>query len=736
MWHEFAHASHRDRRKAIRCFSEIQMSALPSNLILASAAAPPPVAPPAPRGAQWLSAQAAADRMGVTPRRIAQLCGKWSAAGTARRVQGRWEVREDADPQLARVLFPEAMSETFSWGRLTHAQRGELMRREAIVKGWGPAREAGFRAGLTVEKATIVYCERISAQGKVELTPTTLYSWHRAWRAEGVAGLVDKRWMASRRDEADPFLSETKRWFLMPNKRFSKRDCWLMAQVEANRQGWPVRSYGAVKRFLAQVPQSTAIMRREGAEAFTNECEPFGERDYSTIDSNGWWCADHHAFDDFVKGPNGKPCRPWLTAWMDCRSRYIVGYVIRCADPNSDTIIEAWRIAVLAHGVPHNALMDNGRDFKAHAFAGPGRRGSRKLHVDNNAPRVTSILEGLGVTKVLAKPYHPQSKPIERFFRTVKEKYSAWWATYTGGNPATKPESLADNLKAGKAPMLEVFDAAFSRWLETGYHQSHHQGDSMNMQTPAAVYAACMVEKRTTSREALDVLCLRPSKPTRVTQNGVRIDGLTYFDIDLVAKHLGRMVTLRIDPRDITQGVQVYEADTDRFICIAMPKRKLPWGASSQELREAHAEKSKVRRKVREYAEQVRPRANEDIMDTMLRARAIEARHQAGQSPPPDPNDGGMVLKPVRSSIDDQLPAIRRAKQAQQYRHAAGAETITSNDIAAAFARRPESPPTSTTSFMDLEAVFRGHGGQSPDARSEPAIDPFAELSAQLRGEP
>ena len=687
------------------------MSAFPSNLTLAQA-----TPQPAPRGAVWIDTACAADRLGVSVRRAVQLCRKWSEVGTARRDGGKWVVREDADPQLGRVLFPDVMREQFSWGTLTHAQRTELMRREAIVKGWGPAREASFRAGLTVEKATIAYCDRMSAQHKITLSASRLYAWYRAWRAEGVAGLVDQRWKESdKADDDDAFLSEAKRWYLMPHKRYSKRDCWVMAQVEANRLGWPVRSYGAVKRFLAKVPLSTAIMRREGAEAFTNECEPFGERDYTSINSNDFWNADHHIFDVIVRGPNGKLSRPWLTAWQDVRSRRIVGWGIRCADPNSDTIIEAWRQAVLVHGVPQNALMDNGRDFKAQAFAGGGRGGrgvrgvrGRKLSIDNDAPRVTSILERLGVEKVLAKPYHPQSKPIERFFRTVEEQFGAWWATYTSGSTETKPESLAGNLKKDKAPSLEEFISAFTRWLDVGYDRKPHFGDGMSGKTPAAVFDDCLVEKRTTTREALDVLCLKPTKPIRVTQNGVRIDGMTFYDLDLVATRLGQLVTLRVDGRDLASGVQVFEAETDRFICIAMPARKMPWGATAQEFREAQTIKSKNRRKVREFIEEVRPRAGEDVMDIMLQGRAIIARQAEASAPPTSP-DGGMVIRPVRSSIDDQLPAIRKAQNNQKHRQAAGAESL---------------------SLQDVGALIRSQGRQAQEAST---VDPLFELAGACR---
>jgi hypothetical protein len=40
---------------------------------------------------------------------------------------------------------------------------------------------------------------------------------------------------------------------------------------------------------------------RHGEEAYVNHAEPFLEGDYSTLESNELWNADHHPFDVLVK---------------------------------------------------------------------------------------------------------------------------------------------------------------------------------------------------------------------------------------------------------------------------------------------------------------------------------------------------------------------------------------------------------------------------------------------------
>src|ERR1039458_10553186 len=73
-------------------------------------ATPAPPVPPGPRGIRWIDIATAAGRSGQSERHIRTQCAqKWFAQGLARQ-QGphrQWEVREDADPRLARIQFPD-----------------------------------------------------------------------------------------------------------------------------------------------------------------------------------------------------------------------------------------------------------------------------------------------------------------------------------------------------------------------------------------------------------------------------------------------------------------------------------------------------------------------------------------------------------------------------------------------------------------------------------------------------
>src|SRR4051812_41307253 len=84
---------------------------------------PPP--PPTPRGVEWIDTETAARRSGRSERSIRRDCGDaWLAQDKAYQEGKKWWVREDADPALARVRFPEQMP--FDLRQLPAARRREL----------------------------------------------------------------------------------------------------------------------------------------------------------------------------------------------------------------------------------------------------------------------------------------------------------------------------------------------------------------------------------------------------------------------------------------------------------------------------------------------------------------------------------------------------------------------------------------------------------------------------------
>ena len=621
----------------------------------------PLVGAPAPRGAKWLDLEAASQRSGIPVRTLRHRCGKeWLAQGLAKTrpsVKGRrpqWHVREDADAALMRVQFPGQLP--FDLRQVPESARRVVLLRKRVIDDSGRALQGRAR-GLNEHAATERFLD--AADYGIALCRATLYNWRREYRASDLAGLLDRRSVRTAagngdgNGQADPFLDEVKRLWLRPQK-LKLSSCHEMASVLAADHGWPMHSYEVCRRFIKAIPAAVVYKCRYGEDAFVDKAEPYIERDCSTLRSNEIWCGDHHHLDVIV-AHHGKHLRPWLTAWMDMRSRKIVGWQMFACDPNTDTILAAFENGARTCGLPESVYVDNGADFNCYALHGRTKRERRRgTRIDEN--RAKGVFAGLDVAVHFCWAYHGQSKPIERFFGTLANDARVW-NTHCGSNTADKPEDLAKNLRRGKAPALDELTEWVAAWLGT-YHASEHGGGAMDGRSPDQVFAENLKQKRTASAEMLDVLLMKQSRTAKVGQNGVTYEGLRYGAGDpALLQYLGKGVVLRIDPKDVSR-VDVWTL-ADRFICHAHANQRLPANASAEELKEAIAEKKRTRKAVRDYIQQ-RPRLHEDLPDLMLRARAAKSL--------PPPSAAAPVETPIRTPVEDQLPALRRALDAEKPR--------------------------------------------------------------------
>lgn len=151
--------------------------------------------------------------------------------------------------------------------------------------------------------------------------------------------------------------------------------------------------FGTVDRFISRIPASVRAMGRHGMKYWEAEYMPKALRQKPDM-VNEVWFGDHHVFDVFVIGPDGKPVRPWLTTWMDARSGCFVGWALSL-NPNSDTIMESL-VRGIGHtkgspffGAPLMTYIDNGKDYRCRRLEGEGLRDYSigRLNVDFDAQK-------------------------------------------------------------------------------------------------------------------------------------------------------------------------------------------------------------------------------------------------------------------------------------------------------------------------------------------------------------
>jgi len=145
---------------------------------------------------------------------------------------------------------------------------------------------------------------------------------------------------------------------------------------------------------------------------------------------NQIWTLDSHRLDIFVWNPDKRNSdgsrggweRPWIVAIKDECTNRIVGYRLTF-QPNADEIALTLSEAIVREGRPEAVLLDNGLDY--------------------NASFVLLACRSLGIHIINALPYNAKGKPIERFFRTLKEQCISHLPGFCGSHPKEK-EKLPD----------------------------------------------------------------------------------------------------------------------------------------------------------------------------------------------------------------------------------------------------------------------------------------------------
>jgi len=353
-------------------------------------------------------------------------------------------------------------------------------------------------------------------------------------------------------------------------------------------KNWQVGTYESLCNYLRRLDGATTTLAREGKKKFEADNIIKILRNYDEIPPNFMWCGDHHIFDVFVKIPDGKGGwlikRPWLTSWMDMRSRALMGWCINFG-PSSRTIGMA-----LAHGISHkndpdfpqcglpsSVYIDNGKDYRSkylngeeisigridypdiiQRFAALGidpfyidlefdpeqnawakKRGDKFIEI--KGVRVGGVYARLNISQRYATAYHPWAKPIERFHGTLVRSFSRELPGWCGSGHEQRPEKLAFELKRIH-PLLTVeeFCDRFYGWVVNCYHKTPHRGHGMNGMTPDECFRSLMPEPQTCEPALLDFALLKKDK-VKIHNWGFNLSG-RQFELDLPVNLRGGQV--------------------------------------------------------------------------------------------------------------------------------------------------------------------------------------------------
>lgn len=396
--------------------------------------------------------------------------------------------------------------------------------------------------------------------------------------------------------------------------------------------GYPsIKTVARYIKFLMDKPgaESARYLAANGSREWKNKKMLKAKRDAATLEVMEYVVGDEHTFDFWVQwtAPNGKikAVRPKLVAWMDMRSRVIVGDVI-CVDANSQTLKESLvkMIYGLPGGVPKILHVDNGKDYTSKSMTGQSRN-DRRIEFQFDAETV-GFYQSIGIQEVgRSLPYQPWDKPIERFFKTVCDKFSRWFDSYTGTLTTSKTyakrqKDVDGMLERGELLTMEEFFEVWTAWKNEKYHAREHRGlkdAGEKWVTPGDLFEnGPRYEKAAPPREYAAMLLMK-ADTARVGNQGITKFGTLYTDYEL-CHYVGQTVGIKWDIDDVTK---LYVFDQQgRRICEAVSAELLQFGP--------HCSQAALERHLRDQKRQ--EREMREILDSMT--KPYEARFETGRT--------------------------------------------------------------------------------------------------------
>lgn len=356
----------------------------------------------------------------------------------------------------------------------------------------------------------------------------------------------------------------------------------------------------AFNRFLATLPLGVVAAGRMGIRYWEARFMPKCLR--AKPDAvNEVWFGDHHVFDAFVLH-EGKPVRPWLTAWMDARSGAIVGWMISL-NPNSHTIIESLRLAIQYtvgspfHGLPMMLYIDNGKDYRCKRIEGDGLRDYAVGKLNAACTADNAMLKTLGIGVTHAIPYRAWSKTIERAFGTIEPRWIRQIPGWCGNGIDQKPETLNEDIRAGRLWTYEEFCAYFANVVLPEYHAYIPTGDKERL-SPMDIYLnSPRARDGEEPSNAMLAVAKMQTMERMVSTQGVNFFGRKMADAAL-DRYIGSYVQIKYDNRD-DATVTVLDRDGN-YLCEAADASAFRLIGEDEERLAAHMERqSALRREVR-----------------------------------------------------------------------------------------------------------------------------------------
>lgn len=334
--------------------------------------------------------------------------------------------------------------------------------------------------------------------------PTTMKSWLCKYKKNGFTGLLPKK----RRDAGH--------YRKLPEKMKEQILGLRTNHLSLSVVGFYEQCLS--KEILGHPPICQATLRRylKGENLFSKKEEPTARKRFEMSRFGELWTADFmHGPHVYAHGESKRKRKAILMAIIDDHSRMIVGAEFGFFE-NTILLEKVFKDAILTYGLCHRIYVDNGASF--------------------SSDYLRRVCAHLDIGLVHSKPYDSPSRgKIERFFRTVRERFLALI------HPNTEI-TLTD------------LNERFLGWLRNDYHHKHHTGIDTR---PIDRYQASLAELplKRIDGETLDEFFMESIERTVNRDCTVSYNAIIY---EVPPAYVGKRVELRF-VQDNPNEVYLYE---------------------------------------------------------------------------------------------------------------------------------------------------------------------------------
>lgn len=351
--------------------------------------------------------------------------------------------------------------------------------------------------------------------------------------------------------------------------------------VAAQKDWGAMPSYDTFWRFSRkEIPKLVKRLLRDCADT-PRRVLPHVRRDPTTVAAYHTIQSDHREIDVPVRcdkgcevctGKKPKGHFPIWTAFIDIRSRRILGSDISIDAPDSNRVLSVFRRVSDENGLTRRVYLDNGSDYRK-AFGKRLRKNGKSEWDGPNEEAMQARFAPVGIEVIYAIPYNAQAKMIESMFRTFRHRFDENFEAYRGtlGNKS----ELARELYYHPSELPTISELAFLLQLAIDdYNASRpHSGRGMDGRTPDAVFYDPEIRMPYRKPDkAWGFLFFEPVKGGRIVDvNGIRHDGQIYR-LESLQKHLeyfGERVDVRINPDD-QRVAMIFDGRTRAYVCDAL----------------------------------------------------------------------------------------------------------------------------------------------------------------------